>query len=202
MDAEDLSQHLHDRLLSGDVTAPAEIAELFLPEVTAYLSRRFPNLTDPHWIDIAVTDALMNYFLRPEQFNPGKASLINYLKFASRYDLYNLLRREKSLPDSVELEAAEMEYRAGQDDDPGVEEQIIQKYSTTWAQICHLLPEPEDQEFLLMMMDGIRETAAYALLLKITDLPEDEQAKVVKRNKDRIKKMIIRHIQPDELKRP
>ena len=50
------------------------------------------------------------------------------------------------------------------------------------------------------MMDGVRETDAYAEILGIGDLTIEEQKHIVKRNKDRIKKIISRHINPAELK--
>jgi hypothetical protein len=94
-----------------------------------------------------------------------------------------------------------MEYKLEQDDSLGVEEEIIQKLSPTWNLIRDILPEQKDQEFLLMMMDGVRESTAFAILLNIVDLPKEEQAKIIKRHKDRIKKTILRHITSEELKK-
>jgi hypothetical protein len=51
------------------------------------------------------------------------------------------------------------------------------------------------------MMDGIRETDIYAEVLGITALSEHEQFLLVKRNKDRIKKKLLRHIDPSDLKK-
>lgn len=81
-DQQQLKLLLHKRLIEGDLTVSAEIAEFFLPKLTDYLQRCFPNLPDSHWIDIAVTDALMNYLRRLEQFNSRRASLMYYLKLS------------------------------------------------------------------------------------------------------------------------
>jgi hypothetical protein len=42
------------------------------------------------------------------------------------------------------------------------------------------------------MMDGVRETAAYAAVLGLHHRPLHEQEKIVKRHKDRLKKMLQR----------
>lgn len=204
MDTEDLTQQsisLHNRLLDGDVTAPAELAELFLPLLTGYLSNRFRNLSNPHAIDTAVIDCVMNYLQRPEQYDSQKATLFNYLKLASRRDLINLLNQEKLPAYSVELDDGEREYSIEKYHERPLEDNILQKHSPTWDLISKLLPKAVDQEILFMMMDGVRETAEYAFILNINNLSRFDQEVIVKRHKDRIKKIILRHIQPDDLKR-
>jgi hypothetical protein len=44
------------------------------------------------------------------------------------------------------------------------------------------------------MMEGERRTRVYADVLEISDLPPKEQAQVVKRHKDRVKKTLQRNI--------
>lgn len=62
----------HSRLLEGDITVTAEIANAYLVALVEILSKKFPQLDNPHLIPTAVEDALLNYFDRPEQFNPQK----------------------------------------------------------------------------------------------------------------------------------
>jgi hypothetical protein len=50
-----------------------------------------------------------------------------------------------------------------------------------------------------LMMEGERATHTFANVLGILDLPSNEQRKIVKRNKDRIKKIIQRHIKWSDL---
>jgi hypothetical protein len=52
---------------------------------------------------------------------------------------------------------------------------------------------------LILILDDIRETNYYADVLGIPDLSPTEQAAIVKRHKDRIKKKLIRNIDPSEL---
>jgi hypothetical protein len=205
-DSTDTIAQLHSRLISGDPTASAEIAEIMLPEITQYLSQLFPNLSDPHWVDSAAIDAIMNYILRPTQYHPDLSPLDKYLKISAKYDLYNYMHRGKleqvliSLVEDVELDNNSSEYRVELSDDQNVEEEVIRKEFPTWSQISQILPDPIDQEFLLMMMEGVRETSIYAQTLMVENLPDNDQTILVKQSKDRIKKMIKRHIDPEDLK--
>ena len=196
---------LHQRMLSGDVTAFAEIAEACLPTLTGRLTKKIPNLDDPNLVDSAVVDALMSYQKNPSQFDPNKLRLDQYLYMSARGDLLNLLEKHKkdkvllSLTEIVELYDENSEYGVEVPSDANVEEQVLEKLSPTWHNLRKLLPDPLDQAMLLLMMDGIRETNLFAEALNITDLPAKDQASIVKRHKDRIKKMILRHIDPSEL---
>ena len=58
---------LHRALLAGDETATSRIAELFLPLLVARLQREFAPRPDRHLLETAVHDALLSYFLHPQQ---------------------------------------------------------------------------------------------------------------------------------------
>lgn len=197
---------LHARFLAGDVTAFAEICELHLPILTDRLSRRYLNLDDPHLVDTAVVEALLNYQNNPERYDPLKSSLDRYLLMSANGDLLNLIKRYKNdlcllpLAEIVELGGDGAEYTAEVADETNVEKEVEQRLSPTWQNVCSILPDERDQEILTLMMDGIRETRVFAAVLGISDLPDDQQAKAVKQHKDRIKKMLQRHIDPSELK--
>src|SRR5262245_47754182 len=83
---------LHVRLLNGDVTVSAEIAEQYLYEVIEQLHRRYSRLYDQDKIDTAVDDAFMRYYQYPERYNPAKSSLTTYLLMSAEGDLRNSLR--------------------------------------------------------------------------------------------------------------
>lgn len=206
-DVAQLGSRLHQRLLAGDVTTFAEIAEFALPILTERLSKKFPNLDDPHLVDMAVVDALMSYQGHPTQYNSSKLRLEQYLYMSARGDLLNLLKKQNKdialvpLVEIVELEEPGSEYGVEVKDDVNIENEVTEKLSPTWRNICALLPDPIDQEMVQLMMDGTRETDIYAEVLGITALPADEQFSTVKRNKDRIKKILLRHIIPLDLKK-
>jgi len=195
---------LHQRLLDGDVTAPAEIAELFMPIVINKLSRGYPNL-DSHLIETAVEDALMNYFGRPEQYDPAKLDLAGYLRMSANGDLLNLLEREKrmtnqqSLSEYVELFDDDTEHGVEAQDDFDLESLVFAHCSPIWQRLADLLPNPVDQEIVLLMMEGERKTSIYADVLEISDCPPKEQARIVKRHKDRIKRTLKRNISRSEV---
>jgi hypothetical protein len=202
---EEAGKALHQRLLNGDVTAPAEIAELFMPVIIGKLHRGYPALDDPHLVDTAVEDALMNYFARPEQYDPAKLSLAGYLRMSANGDLLNLLKRAKkiqkqqSLSEYVELEDGSVEHGVKVQDDFDLEALVLAHHSPVWQMLSDLLPDPVDQEIVLMMMECVRETSAYASVLGISDCSPKEQAQVVKRHKDRIKRKLQRNIKRSEV---
>ena len=203
---EELERVLHQRVLDGDVTAPARVAEVFMPLITRRLRRRFPRLGDSHLIDTAVEDALMNYFNRPQQYDPAKSSLASYLYMSARGDLLNLLERDKRytehlrLVECVELDNSETEYGVEVKDEFDLEALILALNSPVWQRLSDLLPDPIDQEIVLLMMEGMRKTSVYAEVLGISDHPVGEQAAIVKRHKDRLKKKVQRNIQRSELR--
>ena len=81
-------------------------------------------------------------------------------------------------------------------DDTNVEEEALARLSPVISRIQELFPDLKDQQLVTMMMDGIRDTEEYAKVLGIEHLSSSEQKDVVKNHKDRIKKAIIRKIDP------
>ncbi|MGH9822144.1 MAG: hypothetical protein ACREDR_02635 [Blastocatellia bacterium] len=180
---------LHERLLAGDELATAEIAEHFLPQLTHRLAAMFPTLKDPHLLTTAAEDALLSYFSRPTQFDPAKIGLFAYLRMAARGDLLNSLRT----PKIVELTTLDSEHvLEGLKDSTDLEDAMIKGDSPLLREVNELIKSPVDRDFFALMADGVRETADYAELLGISDLPAAEQAAVVKRHKDRLKKSLQR----------
>ena len=190
---------LHQKMLAGELTAFAEIAEFALPILTERLMRRFPNLADPHLVDTAVIDALFKYQEKPTKYDPSKMRLDQYFYMSARGDLLNLLKTLKkdqvlvSLAEIVELDEENSEIKVELPSDIDVEGEVFMNLNPTWQTLCQLLPNSTDQEVLLLMIDGIRETSVYSEVLKITDLSAEKQFSIVKRNKDRIKKTLLRH---------
>jgi RNA polymerase sigma-70 factor (ECF subfamily) len=205
-DTKEQGYQLHKRLIAGEITAPAEVAEFLLPIVTNRLSRVFPYLDDAHLVDTAVEDAILNYIEKPNKYQPERLSLESYMVMSAKRDLLNLLSQKKSdiqvsLAEIVELGGTETEQGVELSNSQDVEEIILNRLSPTWKNLCALLPNPVDQQLLLMMMGGVRDTNVYGEILSIADLTIEEQEKIVKRHKDRIKKKILRHINPVELKK-
>jgi hypothetical protein len=205
MESDDVHQiglQLHQLLLGGDPTAFARIAELYLEPLKLALTRRFPNLDDPHLIETAIEDALLNYWSHPEKYDPKKRRLVGYFYMSACGDLLNYLSRNKAeltKIEIVELSDIEQEYLIEDESGSYDIEKVITGELPIIARIQDLLDNPVDMELLLLMVLDVRETYEFARVLKVTDQPFKEQQRIVKQNKDRIKKMIQRHIDPKEL---
>ena len=202
---DNLGYTLHQLLLDGDVTAPARIAEAFMAPVLARLRARYPHLPDSDLVDTAVEDAFVNYLSHPEQYDPGRGSLAAYLRMAANGDLLNLLKRNrKEMSDLssgriVELDNQDAEHEVDIADDFNLEAFILDQNSPVWDWLPGLVPDPVDQELLFLLLEGVRETKAYAQVLGLTGYPVEEQAAQVKRHKDRLKKRLQRNIDRSQL---
>lgn len=196
---------LHNRLLTADLTASAEIAETYLLGLVHYLQGKYPNLSDPHLAETAAIDAMISYLRKPRQYDPSRVSLEQFLRLAARADLLNLInqqRRKERGPkklEVVELDAPGSEYTIEDESMLSVEEHALILASPLPQRLIELLPDSRDLEVVLLMMSDVRSTEEYAEALEIEHLPHDEQAAVVKRNKDRLKKWLQRHISRSEL---
>jgi hypothetical protein len=183
-DEEKIGRELHDLMLKGDVTASARVAELFLPKLTKRLSARSKTI-DPHMIDTAVADTLLDYFKKPEKYHPTKLPLGKFLLMSADRDLKNLLaRRTRDLERLGFTENVEVEGRAP--------EQCSEQREEKLANILKALQNETDKKIVSLMADGVRKTETYAAVLGIGGLPKTEQAKLVKRQKDRLLKMLQR----------
>lgn len=193
-----LGATLHARLLSGDETASSIIAEAFLPKLAEGLSRKYYNLPDPSVIQTACVDALMAYLRTPQKFDSGRGKLLSYLWISAEGDLLNLLEqhRRRNLSEIqqkvVELTPSGREVQVEPSVPPEVETEMINRESRMVRLATSLLSDEKDRQVLDLMMDGIRETAEFAKVLEVSQLPEDQQVAIVKRNKDRIKKAVQR----------
>src|SRR6266545_349485 len=113
---------IHARLLAGDPTAPAELVESIRSPLFEGLRRKYPKLANSELLLDAVTDSLMSYIKRPEQFDPAKRGLLGFLVMAADGDLLNALakqtrRQRKEVPlEDVELDAIAGKRAAGDAD--------------------------------------------------------------------------------------
>jgi RNA polymerase sigma-70 factor (ECF subfamily) len=203
MPADDLSRQqqasFHRRIAAADPTAFAELCEIALPHLVAFLAQGFPG-QDPHIRETVAIDILLDYRQRPEQFDPGRLSLLAYLRMAAKYDMLNQIRknqrRERRLTpidgENVELPTLEgNQYRREDDLQEWVQQFTDLSLREILVAVETQLKGPEAQ-VLAMMLKGIRSTSAYAEVLGITELDEPAQRREVKRIKDRIMKRLER----------
>ena len=184
---------LHDRLLSDDPVATEEIFTIAAPELERHLRLRFPSLAvgvDPDIYMSAVFDALTDYFKNPGNYDPARSGLMTYLRMAARGDMLNLLAKEKRHANGrVSLEDVEFRQSDGNDISERVAEEIDgQREVEDLKQVM----TPEEWAVFSLTMEGERSTEVAAEAMGIGHLASAEQAREVKRVKDRIKKRIQR----------
>ena len=183
----------HQDLVNGDHLAPSKIAELFLPLLARALHRKFSNIADPHLVDIAVADALLNYLTNPQKFDHRRGKLFTYLWIASQGDLLNRLHQERKNTcrkvdeKVVELQSYATVNRIEAEEDPEAILLLSEESLHVKGEINAIITDEGDRAIIALMLDGVRETTAYAEILGLTDKPLEEQALLVKRTKDRIK---------------
>lgn len=197
----EFSKQIHQRLLEGDPTAPSELALAYLERLVRRLHVRFPEILDHNLLDDAAADAILNYAEHPSRFNPSKSSLATYLEMSSRGDLLNALdrearRRKRELP----LEVVE---QGGSDRNILMRENELERTGQECAatgparpdlinKMLESITDPRDQQLLQLMLDGERNTKAFAAVLGLEESGESELRRVVKRHKDRLKKRLQR----------
>jgi hypothetical protein len=186
-------EDLHRELLGGDPLASSKIAELFLRPLVTALNRKFHNLSDPHLVSHAVADALLNYLATPHKFDPTRGKLFTYLWVAAQSDLLNHIESERKHTSRkvdekvVELRSVLAVNNTEGEQGPETELLLAEEASLIQTEIDDIIPDEADRQFVALMLDGVRETAPFAEILRIRDKSTEEQTLLVKRNKDRIK---------------
>jgi hypothetical protein len=202
--SEDDERSLHRRLVDRDVTAPTDLARLFLNHLIAWLVEK-NNASVPEELCVeAAEDALIALMKSPASFNPARRKrLAAYLRMSAQGDLRNILQREGGHHD-VRLEDVELSPQAGKyllvNDDPlrslELREESAQATKTVVAPVREGLSEAESRA-LDLMLSGERKTAVFAEALGIGHLPTNVQRTEVKRVKDKLKKRIERETSGD-----
>jgi RNA polymerase sigma-70 factor, ECF subfamily len=185
---------IHERLLAGDVTAPAELVEALLEQLLDRLTKKYPKLHDPDLLYDAVTDALMSYIKRPAQFDLGKRSLIGFLVMSAEGDLRNALAKGKRLRQKeIALGDVELGVAAGNSGVRDENSETESKGEKLRQALPRIFGNPKDLVMVELMIAGERATAAYARVLGLQNLPPEQQRREVKRHKDRLKKRLERY---------
>ena len=187
-------REIHERLLTEDVTAPAELAEALLEPLLQRLARKYLRLPEPALLYDAVTDALMSYIKRPAQFDPARRTLIGFLVMAADGDLRNALAKEKRRRQKeISLEVVELGAAGGNstvDEENSKAENEREKLRQVLPRIFE---DPKDLAMVELIFSGERKTTAFVEVLQLRHLPVEQQRREVKRHKDRLKKRLERY---------
>ncbi len=183
-------RELHQRLLTGDPTAPFDLVQTHLEPLTSWLWTRFPRMDRRDLEEIAF-DSVTRLAEQPAQYDPSRASLAAYLRMDAKGDALNALERAKrrteqeiSLQD-VELLSPARNRLATDEIDPSdwLASEEDARVARAWVDE-HFVGS--DREILWLMYAGERRTEVYARVLGIDGLSDLEQRREVKRRKDRI----------------
>lgn len=196
-DDQERERALHERLLAGDPLATVDLFSHFAPRLLRRLTARFAT-TDPELIEEAVSESLLDYFLRPERYDPARRSLRGYLLMVAERDLLNLLdqhrRRQGRLRpvEAVELDArARKEWAEGDDIAAAIVDD--EAAAALWSEAMTVARTDEERIVQRLRLEGERATAVYAAALGWTDLPPTEQRRRLYQIKDRLDQRWRRH---------
>jgi DNA-directed RNA polymerase specialized sigma24 family protein len=191
MSADD-ADLLH-RLRDGDVLAPSQFCERFLPQLLSNRGWAAGLSRDEHLVKDAAIEALFTFVRSPHSYDPARMEILPYLRLAAKRDLLNALARERRHAiRRAPLEAVELHPVAGNDEQEGPElpggasaEELLQRLRTE-------LPDPRDWEAMCLIMDGVRTYKEFVRVYGLSDLRLAEQRRVIKQHKDRLKKRAMR----------
>jgi RNA polymerase sigma factor (sigma-70 family) len=197
---EQFDRQIHARLLAGDVTAPAELAEAYLQEIERRLGKKFARVHDQALLAESAAEAILGFSKNPQNYDPTKLSLASFLRMAAERDLLNALRRERPhlgkeiLSDDVEEAVLSRNSHSEGSVRYAVEEKLIASLDLDTARrtLDTHFRDPLDRKLLELLRSGERSTTAYADILGINTLSAKQQKAIVKQHKDRITKEIER----------
>jgi hypothetical protein len=175
---------LHCRLLEGDPTAPADLAEFYLESLVEWVQVKNPRI-DPDLCTEAADEAILALIRNPVSYHLEKRRLEAYLRMSAQGDLRNLLRKQQKHYKNrkswnvVELHDSHGKYL-------GVEDPPLLDRADGEAAI-EMEVDDVERRVLELMQNGERRTSEYAKVCNVTHLPKKEQVLEVKRLKDRLK---------------
>lgn len=188
---------LHRRLLDRDAVAPSEFAAAFLQPLIAWLQFTHSDV-DPMACAEAASEAILGFLSNPTRYDSQRLGMEAFLRMAAKYDLLNVLRKEKRHQrnrrdwNDVEQASADGKYLE-REDDPSLRLQLEEARQRQALPVAGQRPLTEAERCVWeQMQQGERRHAVFAVLLGVTHLPQAEQRRAVKRVKDRLKKRMER----------
>lgn len=197
---------LHKLIQTGDDLAFAKLCDKYL-EATIKKVRKFNwkiHLSDSSLITEVVIDSFYGYLYNPHKFNPEKQTLENFLMRDAEGDLKNAWAKKKTHQQKFKIIKNEVEFdeqfgnsETGKIRNLSRPSQIMidkEADGILNAELKKHFDSDRDIEMANLILARERGTSVYAGVLEITHLNFEEQQLEVKRNKDRIKKVLDRKI--------
>lgn len=184
----------HQRLCTrGDPIAFAELAEWLYDSLVQDVRKRAGYQADPVLVEEAVGQALLDYHDMPDRYDPGRMSLQSYLVMSAHRDFQNAWAREHrvqahqvSLFDPAFQENDAVESAESLDEQLDVEE--------LWAIIDETFPDPVERGIVELIVNHEHAPEPYIQLLRLDDLPRDEQIKQAKLAQYRLARRLRRNL--------
>lgn len=183
---------LHNSIVNGDDIAFSQLFDLYSAKVFASLRGLYPLVAknDKAVIRQAVSDGFLGYYGNPKTFNPELSTLLRFLHVASERDLINALDKEKRRKNGavyVEIDEKDRNGELRVEDTPHIWMEQNEIEAKVDQELKKIFSNETDLELAKLIQDGERNTITYCKVLRIEHLPFEEQQRIVKRNKDRVK---------------
>lgn len=187
--------HLHMRLICrDDPVVTAELAATIYDQVVRAARVRIGFHIDPVLVEEAAGQAILDYYREPERYDPERLPLCSYLAMMALQRYIKVWRREQrwvtqrvSLTDDA---SCDDESLVALD---SIEDAITHiRVAEVWPLVDAAFTDPVERKVLMLIINGVRETAAYVRAIGLSHLPEDEQTQQVERVKNRVKKRLRR----------
>lgn len=184
---------LFDHVRAGDPLAINDFVLVVLEPLAEYLRRR--HQADEHDCNTAAADALFALVRNPNIYDPTRCSLIGFLRMSAEGDLRNAWERERR--HHVGRKSSEYVELASNDGNPPTSDNVDDLPSFDDPRLADEFASFDALEHRVfeLMRDGERATAVFAAALGITHQTEVEQAREVKRFKERIMKRLKRAVE-------
>lgn len=185
----------HCRMLDpDDPVAFAALAEWLYDDLVRETGRRAGGGADPVLVEEAVGQALLSYNDAPERYDPERAPLRGYLVMAAYGDYRNAVAKEARRTSGRVSLSDETDTEQDLADDRQNIEAVLDRIEAEalWEAVAAAFPDPTDRQIVTLLINRVRSYEPYSKVLGLTNLPDDEQRKQVKRAKDRIAKRLRR----------
>ncbi len=186
--------HFHQRLCArGDPIAFAELAEWLYDPLVQDVRKRAGYQADPVLVEEAVGQALLDYHDRPERYDPARMSLQDYLIMSAYCDFQNAWAIEHR----VQAHQVSLFDPAFQEDDVAESAESLDEQldvEELWAIVDETFPDPVERGIVELIVNHVHAPEPYIQLLRLDDLPGDEQIKQAKLAQYRIARRLRRNL--------
>jgi RNA polymerase sigma-70 factor (ECF subfamily) len=169
-----------------DPTATARAFDLLLEPLKVRLRFRWPNMSQDELESWAI-DSLIAYLENPARYDPKQSALQTYLVMDADGDIKNAYSSAQA---TRERFVGDVEDEASRRNETTDDEKFNLDDRALYARLREAFPDERDRKVIELMLQNVRETAAYADVLAVAHLSSAQQAAEVKRVKDRIKKRL------------